>query len=1133
MKLNKVKFRIFLFFLLLSSICKGTTFYVSKSGGNDANSGLNPKQPWKSFAKVSNRTFQPGDSILFKRGDTWREALFIPSSGSSSKKIVFSTYGSGEAPVILGSDQALKWTSLGNNIWKSDPIFKVNPFFIRGTGSGNLWTINHDQTVNTGIYKNTLADLKGNNHWCYSTNSIYLYSIGDPAVQFKSVEVTTRPTGISLSHKEYIEINGINIFYANVGIYESTTPESVNVNGLIVRNCELGYLGYPDGNGVGMHAFYSNSLIENNIIHDCGRRGISLSIVTSSFTIKNVVIQNNSFYHGYHTTSVDLQGTKGYTGGCDSIIFRNNYIYDLPDYSPPVLPMQMFISDQGSTNQMTNIFIYNNIFKYASGASININGIENLNIYNNTFYGHNIKTRLQSAFLFIGKSSVNVKNNIFYSQITSAANDNGLAYILVDKDLFSRLSSDYNCYYRTAANLPVIKCAYPYFVFGKSNFSSLQTIYGWETHALLKDPMFVSTSNLNLQPLSPCVERGIDVGLPYNGTAPNIGAVPSTSFLNDEALFLSFSIGNQIGKTIIDVPQKSIKLTVPYGTALNKLIAKFSVSSGAIVKVGNVIQISGSTGNNFSTTLTYKVFAQDRITIKEWKVTVEVAPNTKSEITSFNILGQKGNTIINSNTHSIAVTMPHEASLAGLIASFAISSGASAFVSSVVQSNNSTPNNFTGPVIYKVVAQDGVSFTNWTINVKNDTLALPIEREQTINLTSGWNIISFNVLPAKTDLKEIFQPLIQSGKLVKVQDEEGNFMVDTINGWYSNLKNLDVTKGYNVNVAEDARLKVKGQHISNYNISLNKGFNILGYPFGNSQLPLPKFQSLLDRGLLIKVQDEKNNTLVKINDQWVCNIDSLRPGKGYYICVSENTTFDYSSLKANGLFAYSTSKNNCYFQKAFVGNPFSSMNFILKDLKASNLNLEVGDEIGIFNGNSCVGTTCYNGENILGVSAGMNDLSTSITGFTPGDSINFQIWKASEQTLLKEVYAKYLSNSPCVFTSQGTAIVQLQKQVFPVDTSSLFLKEISALKNYPNPFHMNSSFEFTLTKRNKVLIEIFNMMGEKITEVMNSDLDPGNYQISWDGTNQMGKKVSPGIYIYQFKAGNFFKSNKIIFVKVS
>ncbi len=79
-----------------------TTYYVSSSTGNDANAGTSTSVPWKTIAHVNGQTFQPGDSILFKRGDVWNESLAPGSSGSLGNPIKFDAYGSGAAPNLNG-----------------------------------------------------------------------------------------------------------------------------------------------------------------------------------------------------------------------------------------------------------------------------------------------------------------------------------------------------------------------------------------------------------------------------------------------------------------------------------------------------------------------------------------------------------------------------------------------------------------------------------------------------------------------------------------------------------------------------------------------------------------------------------------------------------------------------------------------------------------------------------------------------------------------------------------------------------------------------------------------------------------------------------------------------------------------
>lgn len=80
-----------------------TTYYVSTSG-SDSNNGISTSTPWKTLAKVSSITFNPGDKILLKCGDTWNnETLTLHGSGTSTNVIELGSYGTGEKPTIINN----------------------------------------------------------------------------------------------------------------------------------------------------------------------------------------------------------------------------------------------------------------------------------------------------------------------------------------------------------------------------------------------------------------------------------------------------------------------------------------------------------------------------------------------------------------------------------------------------------------------------------------------------------------------------------------------------------------------------------------------------------------------------------------------------------------------------------------------------------------------------------------------------------------------------------------------------------------------------------------------------------------------------------------------------------------------
>lgn len=166
---------------------------------------------------------------------------------------------------------------------------------------------------------------------------------------------------------------------------------------------------------------------------------------------------------------------------------------------------------------------------------------------------------------------------------------------------------------------------------------------------------------------------------------------------------------------------------------------------------------------------------------------------------------------------------------------------------------------------------------------------------QVIDLSKGWNIISFNICPDSLDLKKIFEPLINDNALLKVQDESGNTIVNLglDREWVNNIGEMSLTEGYKVKVCKSSQLIAEGaQARLPLEIPLKTGWNIIGYPLRNELNALMIIEQLIDRETLHKVQDESGNSIEDrgLFGGWTNSIGSFKPGEGYRINVTKDDT---------------------------------------------------------------------------------------------------------------------------------------------------------------------------------------------------------------------------------------------------
>ncbi|WP_129366903.1 Ig-like domain-containing protein, partial [Lutibacter sp. HS1-25] len=96
-----------------------TNYYISSSSGNDSNDGKSENSAWKTISKLNTiiKTLGAGDVVLFKSGDTFSGSISLTTAGSSGSPITFSSYGSGERPIITGFIPVTDWVNNGGNIW--------------------------------------------------------------------------------------------------------------------------------------------------------------------------------------------------------------------------------------------------------------------------------------------------------------------------------------------------------------------------------------------------------------------------------------------------------------------------------------------------------------------------------------------------------------------------------------------------------------------------------------------------------------------------------------------------------------------------------------------------------------------------------------------------------------------------------------------------------------------------------------------------------------------------------------------------------------------------------------------------------------------------------------------------------
>jgi len=123
----------------------------------------------------------------------------------------------------------------------------------------------------------------------------------------------------------------------------------------------------------------------------------------------------------------------------------------------------------------------------------------------------------------------------------------------------------------------------------------------------------------------------------------------------------------------------------------------------------------------------------------------------------------------------------------------------------------------------------------------------------------------------------------------------------------------------------------------------------------------------------------------------------------------------------------------------------------------------------------------------------------------------------------------YVTWTPIDPTYTGTGVVERQGTGLPT--------QFALNQNYPNPFNPTTTLSFSIVKSAFTEVTVYNILGQKVANLVGQQLTPGTYTTKWNGTDDHGMAVSSGVYFVRMTANsvdaaaNFTAMKKILLMK--
>jgi len=184
-------------------------------------------------------------------------------------------------------------------------------------------------------------------------------------------------------------------------------------------------------------------------------------------------------------------------------------------------------------------------------------------------------------------------------------------------------------------------------------------------------------------------------------------------------------------------------------------------------------------------------------------------------------------------------------------------------------------------------------------------------------------------------------------------------------------------------------------------------------------------------------------------------------------------------------------------------------------------------EIGVFDGETCIGATA------------LDQFPVQILAYTQGREGHPLTFRALNEngavSEINPVTSAYDSKSgsfqPKLLVAGEIEYAILNIEEKSDDVNSTLPTVLSNSVNYPNPFNPVTNISFTLSKTDRVVVNIYNIKGQLVNSLFDGQLNAGKHFIRWDGKDNDKKNLASGVYFYNIISGNNNITKKMIMMK--
>ena len=124
-----------------------------------------------------------------------------------------------------------------------------------------------------------------------------------------------------------------------------------------------------------------------------------------------------------------------------------------------------------------------------------------------------------------------------------------------------------------------------------------------------------------------------------------------------------------------------------------------------------------------------------------------------------------------------------------------------------------------------------------------------------------------------------------------------------------------------------------------------------------------------------------------------------------------------------------------------------------------------------------------------------------------------------------------LLNVVCGFPDEANPIT-VSPSALGVDDNESIPDYFALHQNYPNPFNPSTQISFDVPQgAEHIMLNVYNILGQNVSTLVNGVMNPGQYTMEWNATDEVGNPVASGIYFYELRSASFTARKKMLLIR--